>query len=677
VHLPCAKEGPSRGSLLAPRSLALLAVAFLGACGGRPRPTNVLLVTIDTLRADRVGAYGCPFADTPALDALAREGALFREAYTPVPYTLPAHASLLTGTLPPRHGVRDNGKRALPSTATTIAEWLGRKGFATGAFVGAFPLDRRFGLDQGFSVYDDAIAAPADAYSIAERRGEEVVARARRWLDEEAREPFFAWVHLFDPHAPYAAPEPYRARFAARPYDGEVAYADACLGRLLGGLGARRRRTLLVVTADHGESLGDHGEATHGLTLYEPAVRVPLILAWEGGIAPGLRPAARASLIDVFPTVCAALGWPAPAAVEGRSLLEALAGPEGEERPVYLETFVPLLHYGWAPLLGWRAGRWKYVAAPRAELYDLEADPGELRDRREEAREVADALSSGLRRASAASAEGALEGGARALTPEEAARFAAVGYVWAGTAPPAGEERDPKDLLPILRSLDAASVAIVRGEFQSAEAELDGVLRRDPGNRLARRYLGDLAEARGDLAGAEAAHRRSLSLDPSDREASLRLAAVLCQGGKFEEALAALGPILRGEEPFPDARGWEGVALLGLGRIPEARRALEEAVGRDPRHAAALHALGRLERREGKTAEAERWLRRALACGEERATAAPRLDLAEVLLEKGGSEEERGAARAEALEQVEAVLRHYPRWKRALELRDRVGSPPR
>ncbi|HKB17098.1 MAG TPA: sulfatase, partial [Planctomycetota bacterium] len=279
----------------------LLLAPLLAGCGGRTPPANVLLVTIDTLRADHVGAYGWPYAETPNLDALARAGARFAEAYTPVPYTLPAHASLLTGTLPPRHGVRDNGRQSLPDSATTLAEWLAARGFATGAFVGAFPLERRFGLSQGFGVYDDELGAPGDAFSIAERRGEEVVSRALRWIGGSA-EPFFAWVHLFDPHAPYAAPAPFGARFAARPYDGEVAYADACLGRLVEGLGTRRERTLLVVTADHGESLGEHGEATHGLTLYEPAVHVPLLLAWPGRIAAGLLPKERASLIDLFPT---------------------------------------------------------------------------------------------------------------------------------------------------------------------------------------------------------------------------------------------------------------------------------------------------------------------------------------------------------------------------------------
>ncbi|MGH7149073.1 MAG: sulfatase-like hydrolase/transferase, partial [Planctomycetota bacterium] len=435
----------------------------------------------------------------PTLDALARGGARFEEAYTPVPYTLPAHASLLTGTLPPRHGVRDNGRHALPAPATTLAEWLGARGLATAAFVGAFPLERRFGLAQGFAVYDDEVGEAGDRFSIAERRGEEVVSRALRWIAGPAREPFFLWVHLFDPHAPYAAPPPFGARFASRPYDGEVAYADACLGRLIEGLGPRRERTLLVVTADHGESLGEHGEATHGLTLYEPAVRIPLLLAWPGRIGAGLRPRGRASLVDLFPTICEALGFEVPPGVEGASLLGAVRGSANEDRSVYLETLVPRLHYGWAPLLGWRAGRWKHVAAPRPELYDLEADPAEARDRAGELPDVAGRLASALRRAAAASAEGALEAKERPLTPEEAERFAAIGYVWAGPAAASGEERDPKDLLPLLRSLDEGSDAILRGEFDAAREKLEGVLRADPGNLMAHRYLGDLAEARGDL----------------------------------------------------------------------------------------------------------------------------------------------------------------------------------
>ena len=359
----------------------------------------MLLVTIDTLRADRVAVYGDAQARTPQLDALARGGVLFEHAYSPVPLTLPAHASILTGLLPPQHGVRGNGSFALGAAPRTLAEALRGKGLATGAFVGAFPLARRFGLDRGFDAYDDAFErAPGLHFEFPERRADRVVAAALAWLGRTPG-PVFAWVHFYDPHAPYDPPEAFREADA---YRGEVAFADAMLGRLLEAWERRPGPSLVAVTSDHGEAFGEHGEVSHGLFVYDTTLQVPLVLR-GAGLASARRVAERVGIVDLAATLADLVG---AERLPGRSLKPFLvAGGKagtGAETPLYAETLAPRLDFGWSELRSWREHGLKYVEAPRRELYDLDSDPGEgtnLADTRGEAAgRLAAALAAELRR---------------------------------------------------------------------------------------------------------------------------------------------------------------------------------------------------------------------------------------------------------------------------------------
>ena len=354
----------------------MLAVVGGGAASASAAGTdyNVLLVTLDTIRTDRLSCYGSKFVQTPRIDGLAANGALFERAFAHVPLTLPSHTNILLGVTPLAHGVNESNKSVVPGGFITLAEILKKSGYATAAFVSAFPLDSRFGLTRGFDVYDDAYPArPGAGEAFSERPAGKTVAAALRWLSGRKGK-WFCWVHLWDPHAPYAPPEPYASRFKADPYSGEVAYVDAELGRLLdevakgGGLG----NTLVVLTGDHGEALGEHGETGHGYFAYNATIRVPLIIAGAGTKA--LRVKDTVSHVDIFPTVCEVLGLDRPPSLQGESLAPFLRGKTVKARPVYFESLEANLNRGWAPLRGIIAEGKKYIDSPIPELYDLEKD---------------------------------------------------------------------------------------------------------------------------------------------------------------------------------------------------------------------------------------------------------------------------------------------------------------
>ena len=329
------------------KSLPLLAAAFLCACAAPPRvepPLSVLLITLDTLRADRVGAYGDGKARTPALDALARQGVVFERAYTPAPITLPAHVSLMTGLQPPAHGVRGNGAFALGSDVPTLAEALKASGRRTAAFVGGFPLSRRFGLGRGFDLYDDAMSkAPGVNYDFAERRARDVVDSATRWMSENPG-PVFVWVHLFDPHAPYDPPPEFRTD---DPYRDEIASTDAAVSTLMSAWDARGGRSIVVATSDHGEAFGEHGEWSHSLFIYDTTLRVPLLIRGPG-FAAGKRASVNVGLTDIPATILEAAGV-AAGSIPGIALAKAL-GPGAPDRALYAETLAPRLDFGWSDL---------------------------------------------------------------------------------------------------------------------------------------------------------------------------------------------------------------------------------------------------------------------------------------------------------------------------------------
>lgn len=534
-------------------AVACLALGWLGwqngwsGAGPSRGPHSVLLVSVDTLRADRVGSYGYAAAATPVIDGLARRGLRFEQAATVAPLTLPAHASLLSGTFPTFHGVRDNGSFYVGDEITTLAESLQARGYRTGGFVGAFVLDRRWGIAQGFDHYFDdfdlsryEMAAGLDA---AQRPGSEVVDRALGWLEQDTDRPFFAWVHLYDPHSPYTPPEPYRSRFPATmqgAYDGEVAATDAQIGRLIAHLDATRRldRTIVVVVADHGESLGEHGEQQHGFFIYDASVRIPLIVAGPG--VPARTVPDQVRIVDVMPTILEYVGVDVPPGVQGVSL-----GPLGRgERLTLLsfsETWYPRYHYGWSELTAVKDGRYKFIAAPRRELYDTAVDPGETADVAASNPRIADALERALRDMAAKTAVAATVQKPRAVAADVEERLRALGYVATTVTRAALVERargDPKDMIALYNLLKLAASDSVAGRLDEGIAKVRKVLASDPEVIEAHTMLGNMHVKAGRLREAITAYQQALAVDPEHEGAAWSLALAYRQAGKLDEARA-------------------------------------------------------------------------------------------------------------------------------------------
>lgn len=577
---------------------AVAAVTYAGLAlrQGRPAsPTSVLLLTLDTLRADRLGAYGSRAGLTPHLDALAGRGLVFEEGLASVPLTLPSHATLLSGLEPPRHGVHDNGTYVFPREPATLATLLKARGFATAAFVGAYVLDRRFGLARGFDVYDDRIERGGDDGLESERPCERVVGAARAWIGRQAG-PFAAWVHLYDAHAPYAAPEPFRTRFPEAPYDAEVAHLDACVGDLLAAAGPR---TLTAVVADHGEALGEHGEPTHGYFIYQSTLRVPFLLAGPG-IPAGERRPGPARTTDMLATLLGRLGVDVPALQDGVDLLAR--PPTGE---AYAETLYPR-SFGWSPLRSFRAGRLKWIEAPQPELYDLSSDPGETRNLfvadGPDARRLRAALQAFRRDERAA--QGA------PVDPEAAERLRALGYVAAVPSAVADESRlrDPKHALAAFRAFEEASWAAARGEHAAAAAALRELVASEPANPVFRRSLAASLRRLGRGAEAVAALSR---LDTDDPVAWHERAVALAREGRVEEAIESEGRAIALNPQLPEPFNHLGLLEAARGRAERALQAFEAATALDPNNARAWNNRGNALRSLGRGREAESAYRRA------------------------------------------------------------------
>jgi choline-sulfatase len=611
--------------LLKNRSRLLLVLPVIALCAGcaddAPENPNLILVTMDTVRADHLGSYGYAAAETPSLDRLAAEGVRFAQASSPVPLTLPSHASLLSGLLPPHHGVRNNGAGAFPEGTATLATFLAGQGYRTGAFLGAFVLDRRFGLSRGFEVYDDEVerAPGAAVFLEAERPGHQVMDRALAWLGREDPRPFFLWVHLYDAHAPYAPPPAWRARHPGRPYDGEISAVDEQVGRLLVELGRRglAGSTVVAVTADHGESLGEHGEDTHGLLLYEPTLHVPLLVR-----APGVAKRTvetPVSLVDLGPTLTGLLGktFPAPAGrgLDGRDLSEALrGGSEPAPADLYAETRYPAV-FGWSPLTALRRREVKYISSGSPELYDLRRDP----------RETTNLAGDPGKTQGFAARLAQIEAGAvaprKAPAPdaETRARLASLGYVAGGEAPSspkredgAPDAPDPKTRVDLFQRFERANGLLVAGD-SAALPELESLVAADPGNPVFRGKLGQAFRERGETGKAVALYLQAAEAAPDDPEAWYNLASVLQEAGRTAEARTAIERALALDEARPEAHNTLGIALLSEGDPEAARRQFEKVMELDPRNATALNNLGNVLRSLGRLDEAERAYQRAAA----------------------------------------------------------------
>ncbi len=596
------------------------------------REQNVLLVTIDTLRADALRSYGGRAA-TPHLDQLAAQGARFTFAHAHAVVTLPSHASILTGLLPYEHGIRDNSGFRLPDDTPTLATRLKSAGFSTGAFIGAFPLTRRFGLATGFDVYDDQISELQgdQTMTMPERPADEVVSRAIGWIDRTP-DRFFAWVHVFDPHSPYAAPAPFRAEYADQPYQGEVAFVDHALGPLFERLRSLDRPTLVIVTSDHGESLGEHNELTHGMFAYEPTLRVPLIITTvspEGDAPRGRVIDVPARHVDIAPTVLRAVDLPGDDGWTGAALQPVIASGRGADRPAYFESMTYHLVRGWAPLRGVIVEREKFIDQPIQELYDLETDPGELRNVAHPRRARTDVLAGVLK-----TFDVALPSRPGRESSEVSAALRALGYVSGSAAPRTvyTERDDLKNLADLNRRLHEADNALHANDYTRAIDLLVTVLDQRPDTADAIVAMARAYWALGDAREAVAVLDRALAMGVTADEVRLRLGLYLAEsrldvpravtvlrtlpdddvealnalgiaygaGDRWRDAIATFERILTIDSG--NALAMQNIAAMYLSDndLPSAERFARQAVDRDPALAKGHTTLGVVFARSGR-----------------------------------------------------------------------------
>lgn len=592
-------------------------------------PWNLLLITLDTTRSDRLGCYGCRQPLTPHLDRLAERGILFEQAITPVPVTLPAHCTIMTGLDPHEHGVRTNGTFVLDSTQITLAEVLSERGYMTGATLAALPVQAQFGISQGFATYEDDLSPKGrmEEWEMVTRRGNEVTRLALAWIEMHREQPFFHWAHYFDPHAPYDPPEPYKSKFD-NPYDGEVAFMDAQVGALISGIEelGLLENTWILCVGDHGESLGEHGEASHSMTLHGATQCVPCVLyppAKWGGIASekirGRRIRDVVALRDLAPTLLNALGFEMQSLpASGSSLLPMIAGACEGPGAVYMETLAPFLKYSWSELRGVRATGWSYIRAPEPELYDLVSDPRERRNVCSKYPEIAERLSAWLNLFLEAGSEALVT---QTLDPETMAQLRSLGYV-AGPAPrtPSANEKDPKARMHIhQKMLD------LHNELELRPAEAKGllleVLQEDPDNQEATRLLGKALLRLSDWQGAQVTFKELLDRFPDDHEARVNWAWTCMMTGQQDEARRALSVVLEENPRDSRARAFLGALLLQLGRPDDAREVLDEGTRVAPEKAEPIVRLGMLEWQLGNHAKAQDVAREALAVDEHNASA--------------------------------------------------------
>ncbi len=580
-----------------------------------PQPRHLVLITIDTLRADRVGAYGYARARTPRIDALASRGARFEHAYATAPITLTSHASLMTGRYPPGHGARHNGVTVDPRVPT-LADTLAKAGYVTAAFVGAFPLDHRFGLSKGFATYGDRMPRRADGGLANERPGRDVVAEAVAWLDVHRNERRFLWVHFFEPHAPYGNPR--SGRSIADRYDDDVAEADVQVGKIVDALGPDAATSLIVVASDHGEAFGEHGEVSHSLFVYDTTLRVPLVIA-----GPSIVPrtiAGPVSLVDVVPTVMKLLDIRGVDA-DGIDLTPAMSGETMPDRSLYAESFAPLLDFGWAPLRSIRSQGVKYIDAPKPELYDVARDPDETRDVSVSDPARVATLREQVQRYTPASANRVN------ADPEALARLQALGYV-AGGGPDPAQGRpfdlaqgrpfgaaqgrpDPKDR----RALAADLARVTSGELSGPglEATLRRILKDDPRNPQANLRLGYVLLESNRCAAAMRHFTAAIAAHVPTADAHLGLAQCQVAEERFNEAQSTLLQANAIERANPAVLANLGIVLSAMGRHSDAIPPLQAALSIDPDFHEARFNLARVFAHQARWQDAAREAKTLLA----------------------------------------------------------------
>ncbi|MET1084378.1 MAG: sulfatase-like hydrolase/transferase [Burkholderiales bacterium] len=613
----------------------------------QPPARNILLITVDTLRADALGAYGNTAATTPVIDRLASSGVRFDTAHAHSVVTLPSHASILTGRLPPDHGIRDNAGFRLAQSEETLATVLKTRGFTTAAFVSGFPLDSRFGLARGFDVYDDSFvdATPRPAFLEQERAGRDTVAVATRWLRAQTGSRWFCWIHLYEPHFPYSAPERFTPRFAGDPYAGEVAAVDEAVAPVLGPIldAGAGGDTLVVLTADHGESLGEHREATHGVFAYEATLRVPLILYYPPLLKPRVS-SASVRHIDIAPTILQMLQLPAIAKAQGRRLVDVARGGAADDVAVYFEALSGSLNRGWAPLTGVIANGMKYIDLPDPELYDLNADPQEARNLASLRPADVDMRRTLLRTFPSGEVRPTDE------TVEVKNRLRALGYITTDRRETAtyGSGDDPKRAIATDNQLQQITSRYVSGDRAGALEESRALVAAHPDMRIALLQLSHLEREAGNLSAATASLRHALQIHPGDVEAASLLGATLTAANRSDDAIEMLEPYAAAAEADVQVLVTLGLAQARSGRLIEARATLDRARRSDPSNTLLLVTSGTIELMAGYRAEARKAFESAIALNP--ATARAHSSLGALASEEGRS--------GEAVEH----------WRRAVEL---------
>ena len=615
-------------------------VALLAECGGAtgsvaPKPVpsphpNIVLITLDTTRADRMGFLGSDRGLTPNLDALARQATVFARAYSQVPLTTPSHASIFTGTYPQFNHVNYMGDplgKALPF----LPDILHRNGYRTAAFVGALVLEPRglaVGFDRGFDIYDAGFHrrnAKEDRYRSLERRGEEVVGRAVTWLGKRQAGPFFLWVHLYDPHDPYDPPEPYKTRYQAQPYDGEIAYTDSAVAKLLAGLRTRGLfdNAMIAVMADHGEAFGEHGEKHHGIFLYDETIQVPLLLKIPGQHA-GKKVVTQVGLVDVAPTILQAVRLPVPSSMQGESLLSLMKSDltpasesffaQNSQRPVYSESAYGSLSFGWSALHSWRTGKFLFIQAPQRELYDQSVDPMALHDLASGSRAVVDTAAAQViefyRKTKTSTAE------RTKLSPEQAASLHALGYLASDSGIPNDLENksgpDPKERISSANSLYEALVAMENEQYQEAVPILEQVLKQEPSTPVAFLQLGRAYMGLKEFEKAVTPLRNLVEKKPDDAFARYELGCALVKTGRWDEALPHFEAAVSQMTGSAIMHFYLALVYERTSRSSEAVKEFKDALRLDPKNFPANLLLGRMFATQQKSAEALPYLLKAV-----------------------------------------------------------------
>ena len=579
------------------RTLAVK-VGRLWASQGVEKP-NVILVTMDTTRADHLACYGYPNIKTPNLDALAGRGVLFEQAATAAPLTLPAHCTIMTGMYPTYHGVHVNGNTALSDEQTTVAEVLSARGYQTGAFIGAFVLDGRWGLKQGFQHYDDEFDLKKYKHidlGAIQKPGNQVMDAALAWLEEQKKSSFFAWIHLYDPHMPYEPPEPYNSEYGPRGlhglYDGEIAFMDEQIGRCVAWLAKNdlAKKTILILIGDHGEGLGSHGEGTHGFFIYDSVVHVPFLVITPFPELQGKRVSSQVSSVDVFPTLLDLARIAAPLKVQGRSLLPAMFRPEKEgEGVAYSESMVPNIQFGWSPLHSLRTARYKFIDVPQAELYDIHQDPDEQTNIYPRDSDVAQKMKTELNLLIAETSKDAPTPQAANLDKDTMEKLSALGYIGAPvTSKKSSNDRsrplaDPKDKFPVFEAITRAGGLIMNERYTAAVELLESALREEPTITQALLLLATCDVHLGRKGEAKASLDIILKDDPENIQGLIALADILVGEGKNEDAIALCKRTLSLDEKNVEAYMLIGEIHIGEENHAEALPYLEKAVELQPK----------------------------------------------------------------------------------------------